>query len=126
MSKYKGFVLWGDHDQDSGKHVLLCQEKSAGKNWHHPINMSAQPLLIDANGDYVADIFGAPFNETEGPEESRKLRSIWTYSETREEPPTKIPYLKTMSQVQDFLRILYAFQDKKEVDFFKRSLSLHT
>ena len=67
---------------------------------HHPFNMSSQPLLIDANGDYVADIFGAPFNETEGIEESRKLRSIWTYSGNRQEPPTqKYGPLETLSPV---------------------------
>ena len=57
--------------------------------------MTAQPLLIDANGDYVADIFSSPFNETDG---FNKTRSIWKFTEDRSKPPT-IEYLESKSQV---------------------------
>jgi len=91
--KLIGYVLWGNHDQDSGKHHLICPAKSMELHWHHTIDMSAQPLLIDANGDYTADIFGSPFNEI------NKTRSIWTYSGSRNETPA-IQHLGTLSQAK--------------------------
>ena len=91
----QGYVLWGNHDQDLGKHFLTCKDESLEQGWHHVINMTAQPLLIDANGDYVADIFSSPFNENEN---FTKTRSIWIYGEDRTKPPV-IEYLEPKTQV---------------------------
>lgn len=92
--RLQGYVLWGNHDQDLGKHFLTCKDESLEQGWHHVINMTAQPLLIDANGDYVADIFSSPFNETGNFTETR---SIWIYGEDRTKPPV-IEYLEPKTQ----------------------------
>lgn len=81
--------MWGDHEQTSGKHSLICVEKALENGWHHKINTSAHPLLIDANGDYVADLFGVPSNE------SISSRAIWIYSGTSRKDPPELKFLET-------------------------------
>lgn len=78
----KGFVMWGDHNQNLKTHSLICMETALKNQWHHEIPMSAHPLLIDANGDYIADLFGVPANTTES------SRSIWIYPGSRTDAPT--------------------------------------
>jgi len=82
---YQGFVLWGDHDEDAGKHSLICQDESMEENKHHKVLMTSYPLLIDYNGDYVADLFGS-LNKSN----ANESRCIWKYSEDRTVKPKLI------------------------------------
>ncbi len=82
--QFVAFVLWGNHDQSSGKHALVCPEESLKNGWHQEFNMSSHPLIIDSNGDYIADIFGEPFNKT------KSSRAIWQFSSSRNVIPEEI------------------------------------
>lgn len=84
----RGFVMWGDHNQNLKTHSLVCMESALKQDWHHEIKMASHPLLIDANGDYVADLFGVPANTSES------TRSIWIYPGSRTDPP-EMKALKT-------------------------------
>jgi integrin alpha FG-GAP repeat containing protein 1 len=84
--QYRAFVMWGDHKQSDGKHSLICLEKSLEQGWHHKFNTSHHPINIDANGDYVTDLFGVPQNQT------ISSRGVWTFSSSRKDPP-KLSYL---------------------------------
>ncbi|XP_059091742.1 T-cell immunomodulatory protein-like isoform X2 [Tigriopus californicus] len=66
-------LFWGDHDQIRHEHRLTCGNASA---WTLP--MEQEPLLLDANGDDIADLYGA-VNGTRG---------VWLFNGQREEPPT--------------------------------------
>ena len=66
---YKAFVLWGNLTH------LDCE------NVGDPLmKMSSQPLLLDYNGDMIADLFGA--------DESGN-RTVWIFNEHRDTPYTK-------------------------------------
>ena len=71
--------MWGDHNQEQGKHSLICVDKSARQEWHHEIKTKDHPLLIDANGDYKSDLFSSCPNDTES-------RCIWTYDNRKSKP----------------------------------------
>ncbi len=51
-------ILWGEHDQNTGEHKLICPAKAAKEGIDVDIKMDAEPLVLDANGDQVADLFG--------------------------------------------------------------------
>ena len=67
----------------SGKHKLICNTISLKKEWYHEINITSQPLLIDANGDYIADIFGVH----NGTNTNTTSRCIWKYFDDRSKAP---------------------------------------
>ena len=52
---------------------------------HHKVSMTSHPLLIDYNGDYIADLFGS-FNKSN----ANESRCIWKYSEDRTVKPELI------------------------------------
>ena len=79
--QYEGFVMWGDHDEYAGEHKLICVSKSMEKNWNHKLSFKSQPLAMDANGDYITDLFAENgVNAT---------RCIWTFSADRTQKPEK-------------------------------------
>ena len=55
------------------------------ENKHHKVLMTSYPLLIDYNGDYVADLFGS-LNKSN----ANESRCIWKYSEDRTVKPKLI------------------------------------
>lgn len=84
------FVLWGDHDIKTGKHRLVCQESH--HDWTHHLRMTVQPMALDANGDYVADLFGARPTSVSGQEEER---GMWVFkAEARNQTPEFVPLLQ--------------------------------
>ena len=80
------FVLWGEHNVKTKKHRLICPDLKPG--WIHHLRMTVQPIVVDANGDYVADLFGArPANGSEGEE-----RGIWLFHRgQRDSAPDFVP-----------------------------------
>ena len=77
----------------SGKHKLICNTISLKKEWYHEINITSQPLLIDANGDYIADIFGVH----NGTNTNTTSRCIWKYFDDRSKAP-ELNCLKTKKE----------------------------
>merc|ERR1712020_372488 len=76
------FVLWGHYDKNQNERRLICQDSTLpeAKSWkwknNERIKMSTQPIVIMANGDYAADLFGArPKSESNLEEE----RGIWIF-----------------------------------------------
>lgn len=59
-SKVWGLVLWGEHDESNNTHVIRCDESKMIK-----LEMDLQPLVVDANGDNIADLFTS-VNQTYG------------------------------------------------------------
>ncbi len=90
--------MWGDHDQVAKTHGLVCTDKALKAGIHHEVQMLSHPLLFDANGDYIADLFGCGIKSGgengSSPVISRSTRSIWSFSEERTQPPTLL-HLKT-------------------------------
>ena len=67
-------ILYGEHNQISGQHNLTCPEEAAKKGYEYEIEgVEAQPIVVEANGDGVADLFGA-HNATRG---------IWIFNQVR-------------------------------------------
>ncbi len=73
---FTGFVLWGEHKQGKSD-KLICTEPSLKKGTHNEIRMSGQPLIVDGNGDAIADIFGRASDGAWG---------IWIFNEHRSYP----------------------------------------
>ena len=73
------FVAWGEHHRgENGPHALVCPEEAIGQNWHHVIHVEAEPLVIEGNGDAIADVFGLSENNTRG---------IWIFGRDRTRKP---------------------------------------
>ena len=63
-------ILWGDHNQADNVHKLVCPgTETGGSSVSISLSMDSEPLVIDGNGDNVADLFGS----TNG------TRGIWTF-----------------------------------------------
>jgi integrin alpha FG-GAP repeat containing protein 1 len=81
--KIESFVLWGEHskqtDQGGGTHTLLCREKSIKNGWDHQIMMDSHPLVMDGNGDAIADLYGST--------DDGKSRGIWIFGRDRTVAP---------------------------------------
>ena len=56
-------VLWGQHDQNGGRHRLVCPTEAIKEGIRQSIHMDAEPLVMDGNGDNIADLYGQ-FNRT--------------------------------------------------------------
>ncbi len=72
------YILWGDHDESSKRHALLCPNKGSSVQ----IVMTAQPLVIDKDGDNVADLYG----ETKTANGTIS-RGIWSFSKGKRRSP---------------------------------------
>ena len=81
--KLVSFVAWGEHHRgENGPHALVCPEKAMEQNWHHKIFVEAEPLVIEGNGDAIADVFGLAENNTRG---------IWIFGRDRARKPEFFP-----------------------------------
>ena len=58
-SKMQIIVLWGEHNYKTGEHTLLCSKADTHNPWDHFIDMDSQPLVIDGDGDNIADLYGS-------------------------------------------------------------------
>lgn len=82
-------VLWGDHDQLRHEHRVRCWNASS---WTLP--MEQEPLLVDANGDDVADLYGA-INGTRGVwlfNGQRDIKPVWRVWDRSPAEPTRQPH----------------------------------
>lgn len=68
-------ILWGSHQ--GKEHKLLCPKDSEDGSIDISLEMDAEPLILDGNGDNVADLFGA-VNGTRG---------VWTFRGGRQDAP---------------------------------------
>ncbi len=66
-------ILWGDHDQETDQHRLVCQAKAEREKVLLTLEMEAEPLVVDANGDNVADLY----SQTNG----TRLGEMWQVCE---------------------------------------------
>ena len=102
---FDAFVLWGDHNQAENKHKIMCPEMSLKKSrtfsnsffllidmfvtfpsdWHHELQMSSEPLILDANGDDIADLFGSEVEVSSKNSSSKRL--LWLFGPDREQGP---------------------------------------
>ena len=102
------FVLWGQYSSKSKRYELICHDQPRkSQKWHVDkdnidkenvadgmLIMRSQPILVMANGDYTADLFGSrPLNGSVSEEE----RGIWIFKPgQRETLPEFVPmYNKT-------------------------------
>ena len=83
--KLVAFVAWGEHHRgEDGPHALVCPEKAIDRRWHHKIEVDAEPLVMEGNGDAIADIFGVPAG-------NKNTRGIWIFGRDRARQPEFFP-----------------------------------
>ncbi len=72
-------VLWGNHKQgDGGNHVLVCPADAMKNGWYaDDIKVKDEPLVVDGNGDAVADLFGTDADGNRG---------LWIFGKERKKP----------------------------------------
>ena len=75
--KLQVIVLWGEHNYKTGEHTLLCSKAGTHNPWDHFIEMDSQPLVLDGDGDNIADLFGS-VNDTIG---------MWLFKQDRKSAP---------------------------------------
>ena len=87
VNDHYALVLWGQFSDKSKQHELICHDDPRNKMGR--IKMRTQPIIVMANGDSTADLFGSrPLNGSASEEE----RGIWLFKPgERESLPEFVP-----------------------------------